>query len=61
MEFYNVKKRAKVEIPDQEIRKTKYEGKAGQVRYAIRATDEGTNLTKFVNKETWDSLNVPEE
>jgi hypothetical protein len=61
MEFYNVKKRQKVDIPDAEIKKTTYEGKGGQVRYAVRANDEGTNLTKFVSKETWDSLDAPEE
>lgn len=63
MQFYNVKKRKKVEISDDQIKKTTYEGRGGQLRYAVRATDDdGTNLTKFVSKETWDSLeDVPQE
>lgn len=62
MEFYNVKKRAKVQIPDNKVKKTVYEGKGGQKRFAVRATDDdGTNLTKFVSKDTYDSLNVPVE
>lgn len=62
MQFYNVKKRAKVEIPDEQIKKTTYEGRGGQVRYAVRAQDDdGTNLTKFVSKDTWDQLEAPKE
>lgn len=62
MEFYSVKKRKKVEIPDDQIKKTTYEGRGGQVRYAVRGTDDdGTNLTKFVSKDVFESLDVPEE
>lgn len=62
IEFYDVKSRQKVEIPDNEIRKTTYSKEGSStVRYAIRATHNGTNLTKFVKKEDWDSLNVPIE
>jgi hypothetical protein len=61
MEFYNVKKRKKVNIPDNQVKKTTY-GKEGRIRYAVRGTDDdGTNLTKFVSKDTYDSMNVPEE
>ena len=59
-EFYDVKSRAKVQIPDSEIRKKKYE-KNGNVRYALRATHNGTNLTKFVKESDWKALDVPEE
>lgn len=63
--FYDVKSRQKVGIPESEIRKIRYEKptKDGgtSVRHAIRATYEGTNLTKFVSKEDWEALNVPEE
>ncbi len=62
-EFYNVKKRKKVQIDDSDIKKTKYQRKTGggpQVRYAIRAVDEGTNLTKFVSEADWKKLDVPE-
>ncbi len=62
IEFYDVKSRQKVEIPESEIRKTTYtkEG-SSSVRYALRATYQGTNLTKFVKQEDWERLNVPEE
>jgi hypothetical protein len=60
MQFYNVKKRAKVEVADTDIKKKKYEGRGGY-RYAVRAVDDdGINLTKFVSKDTFDSLDVPE-
>lgn len=66
VQFYDVKLRQKVDIPESQITKTKYTRttKSGsvQVRYAIRAkTSDGRNLTKFVSKEYWDSLDVPEE
>jgi hypothetical protein len=65
IEFYDVKKREKVQIPESEVRKTTYEreGKEGKtsVRYAFRATNEGTKLTKFASKEDWDALDAPIE
>ena len=62
IEFYDVKKREKVQIPESEIRKTKYtkEG-SSSVRYALRATHNGTNLTKFVKEADWQALDAPEE
>ncbi|RJR29285.1 hypothetical protein C4564_03020 [Candidatus Microgenomates bacterium] len=64
IEFYDVKKRAKVSVPASQVKKTKYERatKDGgtQVRYAVKASIDGSSLTKFVSKDTWDSLNVPE-
>ena len=63
IEFYDVKKRAKVSVPASQVKKAKYERptKAGgtQVRYAVKAEVDGSRLTKFVSKETWDGLNVP--
>jgi hypothetical protein len=62
IEFYDVKLKKKVSIAESNIKKTTFTTKNGQVRYGIRAkTDDGRNLTKFVNKATWDSLNVPTE
>ena len=62
IQFYDVKSRQKVEIPEAEIRKTTYSKEGSStVRYAIRATHNGTNLTKFVKKEDWDGYNVPVE
>ncbi|OGM30278.1 hypothetical protein A2801_01370 [Candidatus Woesebacteria bacterium RIFCSPHIGHO2_01_FULL_41_10] len=63
IEFYDVKKRAKVSVPASSVQKTKYERttKDGgtQVRYAVKAEVDGSKLTKFVSKEVWDNLNVP--
>lgn len=62
MQFYNVKKREKVEISDSDVKKTTYNVKGGQVRYAVRAVDDdGMNLTKFMKKDNWDALDAPME
>jgi hypothetical protein len=65
IEFYDVKLRQKVQIPESEVRKTTYErqSKDGKttVRYAFKATNQGTNLTKFASKEDWDALDAPVE
>ena len=54
--FYDVKLRKKVQAEVTE--KVKY-GSKGRERYAFRAkTPDGRNLTKFVNKATWDKANV---
>jgi hypothetical protein len=63
--FYDVKLRAKVEVPETDITKTKYEretkeGKI-QVRYALRGKYEGRNLTKFVSQADWDTMSAPVE
>lgn len=67
MEFYSVKHRKKVEVPEKDIQKKTYsrESSSGSsVRYAAVAetTVEGdkVKLTKFINKATFDSLKVPE-
>jgi hypothetical protein len=65
IQFYDVKLRQKVSIPESSVRKTKFERttKDGstQTRYALRAVNEGTKLTKFCSKADWEALNVPEE
>jgi hypothetical protein len=65
IEFYDVKQRQKVSIPESEVRKTSYEreGKGGKVnvRYALRAENQGTKLTKFVSREDWEALDAPIE
>ena len=59
MNFYNVKKRQNVTIPDANCKKIVYHretSKGIQDRYAIRAKDDdGTNLTKFIKKAEFDS------
>ncbi|NOY75058.1 MAG: hypothetical protein GXP32_04620 [Kiritimatiellaeota bacterium] len=63
IKFYNVKKRESVEIAEKECTKVIYKRKTSkgtQERYAVRAKDDdGTNLTKFVNKATYDKLSCP--
>jgi hypothetical protein len=65
IEFYDVKSRQKVSVPESDIRKTTYEQttKAGKtlVRYALRGRYEGRNLTKFVSESDWRELQAPEE
>jgi hypothetical protein len=63
MEFFNVKTRQKVDVPDSQIKKMKMQrqtSKGVQVRYAVTAEVGGTKLFKFVNEATYKALNVPE-
>lgn len=59
--FYNVKKKAKVDIEEEDLKKTTYtNSKTGRISYAIRAVDDdGTNLTKFMKQEDYEALDVP--
>jgi hypothetical protein len=65
VEFYDVKLRRKVSVPESKIRKTKYERAAKDghtvTRYALRGENEGTKLTKFVSEADWRGMDVPEE
>ena len=65
IEFYNVKKKAKVQISESNCWKVKYNTKLKsgktQTRYAVKATDDGTNLTKFVSESDWKSYNMQEK
>jgi hypothetical protein len=68
MEFYSVKHRKKVDVPDNNIQKKMYnkgtDGQSSRTRYAAVAETEvdgaKVKLTKFINKATYDSLEVPE-
>ncbi len=62
IEFYDVKLREKVSIPESDVRKTKYErttkdGKT-QIRYALKATNEGTKLTMLCILSDWEALDA---
>ena len=65
IEFYNVKKKKKVSIDEKDVTKVQYERKLKdgktQIRYAFRAVDDGTNVTKFASKESWDNVDAPIE
>ncbi len=61
IEFYNVRKKEKVSIPEEEVEKVTYEStsKTGKkiVRYGMKAVDDdGTKLTKFVSKDAYEAL-----
>lgn len=66
MEFYSVKHRKKVDVPDKDIKKKTYNSGKGEssVRYAavakVKVDGDEVNLTKFINKATYDSLKVDE-
>jgi len=61
IEFYNVKKKQKVQISESSVEKKKYEKetKTGKksIRYSLKAVDDdGTKLTKFCSKEDYDAI-----
>jgi hypothetical protein len=63
MQFYNLKTRSHVDIPESDVRKQKMvrKTKSGeQVRYALTANFEGTKLFKFVNEATYKSSSAKE-
>jgi len=63
MQFYNLKTRSHVEIPETDVKKVKMtrKTKSGeQVRYALTATFEGSKLFKFVNEATYTSSTAAE-
>ena len=59
MEFYNVKTKTKVDVPEGQVRKQKVATKSG-ARYQLLAEDAGVKLFKFVSQATFNELNVPE-
>ena len=64
MEFYNLKTKEKVEVPESQMKKRKSVRTTSkgtrQERYAVVADLNGVRMFKFVNKETFDSLHIPE-
>ena len=63
MQFYNLKTRSHVDIPESDVRKQKMvrKTKSGeQVRYALTATYEGTTLLMFFTEATYKSSNAKE-
>jgi hypothetical protein len=65
IEFYDVKKREKVQVPESAVRKVCYERQtksgATSVRFGFKAEFEGSRMTKFVSKDDWEALDAPEE
>lgn len=68
MEFFNLKSKKMVDIPEDQLRKRRSvrttSGGKRQERYAVIAEvqqdGKPLQLFKFVNKETFDRLDVPE-
>ena len=61
IEFYNVRKRKKVEIDESKVEKVTYDRElkdgSTQTRYAFKAQDDdGTKLTKFCSKVDFEAL-----
>ncbi len=60
MEFYNVKTKQKVDIPENALRKRTMVQKSGRHTYAVTGEDNGAKLVRFVSKQQYDALQVPE-
>jgi hypothetical protein len=56
VQFYHMKKKAKVDVPDDQVRKQK----VANGRYAATATVEGTRVFKFLSEKDYSALNAPE-
>ena len=60
MEFYNVKTKQKVDIPESGLSKRTMVQKNGRYTYAVTGEENGTKLVRFVSKQQYDALQVPE-
>ncbi len=60
MEFYNVKTRQRVDLPENVLRKRTIVQKNGKNTYAVTGEENGTKLVRFVSKQQYDALQVPE-
>ncbi|MER3413271.1 MAG: hypothetical protein C4341_03355 [Armatimonadota bacterium] len=64
VEFYNVKTKSKIDVPESNITKKKMVRKtksgATQTRYALIGQHDGMTLYKFVNQATYEGMNVKE-
>ena len=60
MEFYNVKTKQKVDIPESGLRKRTLVQKNGRHAYAVTVKESGAKLVRFVSKRQYDDLQAPE-
>lgn len=63
MQFYNLKTRSHVDVPEDSVKRTKMvrKTKSGeQTRYAFTAEFNGAKLFKFVNEATYKGSTAPE-
>jgi len=56
MEFYHMKLKKKVEVPESQLKKQRI----ANGRYAVTAEVEGTRVFKFIGAAQYNALNVPE-
>lgn len=60
LDFYNLKLKRKVDVPESQVKKTVFQAKGNQRRYALVAEQDGTRMFKFVSEATYKSTKVPE-
>ena len=60
MEFYNVKTKQKVDIPESGLKKRILVQKNGKPTYVVIGEDNGSRLVRFTSKRHYDALQVPE-
>ncbi|MBX3112219.1 MAG: hypothetical protein KF857_09435 [Fimbriimonadaceae bacterium] len=63
MQFYNLKTRSHVDVPDSDVKKKKMVRKTKngeQTRYALLADYQGSTLYRFVNEATYKATNAKE-
>lgn len=60
MEFYNLKTKQRVDIPESSLKKRTTVQKNGRHTYAVTGEENGTKLVRFVSKQQYDALQVPE-
>ena len=63
MQFYNLKTRSHVDVPEDQVRKMKMtrKTKSGeQVRYALTAEFNGSKLFKFINEKDYNASKAKE-
>ncbi|MER3496437.1 MAG: hypothetical protein C4320_06405 [Armatimonadota bacterium] len=63
MQFYNLKTRSHVEVPEGDVNKVQLKSKTKngeQVRYAFTATHEGQKLFKFVSEKAFQESKAKE-
>lgn len=62
IEFYDVKTRSKIQVPQSNVHKTKFVSENGRTTYALRGTTgDGRSVTKFVSKKDWDAMEMAEK
>ena len=64
MQFYNLKTRSHVEVPEADVHKVQIKSKTKngeQTRYAFTATHEGQKLFKFVSEKAYTESSAKEQ